>query len=103
MTRTKLSPLSLVKLAGSPAGSACWKTSSCPWRAALYMRVAKADSSGGMAPFEEFSIVGNLVHLKMVTFICDGEVSVALQLLVVSLPQYLTRAWLYEPAKWPPD
>ncbi len=43
---TRLSPLSFVMFAGSPAGSACWKTSRRPWRAASYMRVAKAMISG---------------------------------------------------------
>lgn len=43
---TKVSPLSLVMLGGRPAGSACSKTAVSPARAELYMRVAKAITSG---------------------------------------------------------
>lgn len=49
---TKLSPFSFVILAGKPAGSACWKTSSCPALAASYMRDAKAIASGGSSGAE---------------------------------------------------
>ena len=43
---TKLSPLSLVIFAGRPAGRACSKTAVSPLRAASYMRLAKAMTSG---------------------------------------------------------
>jgi len=45
---TRVSPFSLVRFAGNPAGSACSKMSTCPWRAALYMRLASSRASGGM-------------------------------------------------------
>lgn len=43
---TKLSPLSLVIFAGRPAGRACSKTATSPLRAASYIRLAKAMTSG---------------------------------------------------------
>jgi hypothetical protein len=46
--RTSESPLSLVKLAGSPAGNASLNMSSWPSLAALYMRVANSMASGGI-------------------------------------------------------
>ena len=45
--RTRLSPLSFVSVAGSPAGRACWKMSIWPRRAASNMREARATASGG--------------------------------------------------------
>ena len=43
---TRVSPLSLDMLGGSPAGSACSKIGREPVLAASYMRVAKAMTSG---------------------------------------------------------
>lgn len=42
-----MSPLSLVRFAGRPAGRACWKISICPALAASYILVAMAMTSGG--------------------------------------------------------
>lgn len=44
--QTKLSPLSFVMFAGRPAGNACSKVSTCPARAASYIFVANAMTSG---------------------------------------------------------
>jgi len=46
---TNVSPLSLVRFAGKPAGSACWKRARSPSRAALNIRPAKATASAGRA------------------------------------------------------
>ena len=46
---TSVSPFSLVMFAGSPAESARSKTATCPWRAALYMRLANSRAAGGMS------------------------------------------------------
>ena len=43
---SRVSPLSFVMFAGKPAGSACSKMGRSPARAASYMRVAKAITSG---------------------------------------------------------
>jgi hypothetical protein len=45
---TKLSPFSFTRVAGRPAGRACWKISIWPDRAASYMRVARSVTSGGI-------------------------------------------------------
>jgi len=47
---TKESPLSFVRFAGKPRGSACSKRSTWPWRAASKNRDASAIASGGSAP-----------------------------------------------------
>ena len=44
--RTRVSPLSLAMLGGRPAGSACSKIAVSPFRAASYMRLANATTSG---------------------------------------------------------
>lgn len=74
---TKVSPLSLVMLGGRPAGSACSKTAVSPARAELYMRVAKAITSGDSGVgWIVWSPGGGLAIVTIVRILGKSEMSV---------------------------
>ena len=60
---TRLSPFSLVMLAGNPAGKACWKMSIWPARAASYILAANASASGGIE-----GALGSMFILSAIAF-----------------------------------
>lgn len=68
---TRVSPFSFVMFAGNPAGSACSKMSTCPWRAALYMRLASSRASGGMSGA---AIFGRFFVRFFQSMLCDNRI-----------------------------
>lgn len=94
---TRVSPLSLVILAGRPAGRACWKTGRSPARAALNMRVAKSIISGvrGGLPFAAEE--GGRVVIVVVDGVGSGSRGIGIltwfrrQLRIIKLEDHMER------------